>query len=66
MTLVGDHIEDAEEFRELERARDVQLACYEFEQYLRNLWKHGSGLQDINQIWDMWHECTFNVRDVLG
>lgn len=71
VTLTGDHIEDSTEFKELEMARDVQLACWEFEQRLRNLWKHGvnedwSKEKLIDEIWEYWYDCTSGVREVIG
>lgn len=65
VTYIGDSIDDSAEFLELEKARELQLACWNFEQLLRRLWKDEDKVS-VDVIWDLWHEEMSDLRDVIN
>ena len=62
-----DYTEYAE-LRSIVGVNDLCCACYEFESWLRGLWKYdqeGLDFETIDKIRDMWYEKTEDARWVL-
>lgn len=54
--LQFDLPEEREEFERATKATDLCSFIWDFEQYLRGQWKYDDPPDDINAIWNKWHE----------
>jgi hypothetical protein len=57
--------EDQEEYDRCNAATDMALFIFEFENYLREMWKHGP-VEDIDKIYEKFFDRDFNLNKILS